>query len=238
MPPIRQTIDDFRRGRLEERAYLERIRAQRDKLDARDDEDDPTPHELRGKGNETAFWGIARKELRRVGIDDPGLSVRISVSLADIIENLRRVGWQHDRDIQNDMRNAMDDFFFDEVMGPAGVEIDAAVMDSIINEVLSAAREFPRRLQAASSLFASEGIELPKLLIRPMTKRWGSYTPKGSLVLNLDPIRAPVLCIDYVIVHELAHAFEPHHGPKWRQLMDKTMPDWRERKRRLETSLV
>lgn len=137
---IRQTIDEFRRGRLEEKAYLERIRSQRDKLDARDDEDDPTPHELRGKGNETAFWGIARKELRRVSLNDPGLSVRIAVSLTDIIDNLRRVGWQHDRDIQNDMRNTMDDFFFDEVMGPGGIEIDPAVMDSIINEVLSAAR--------------------------------------------------------------------------------------------------
>ena len=137
---IRQTIDDFRRGRLEEKAYLERIRRQRDKLDARDDEDDPTPHQLRGKGNETAFWGIARKELRRVGIDDPRLSVRISLSLTEIIEKRRRVGWQHDRDIQNDMRNAIDDFFFDEVMGPGGVDLDAAVMDSIVNEVLSAAR--------------------------------------------------------------------------------------------------
>jgi type I restriction enzyme R subunit len=137
---IRQTIDDFRRGRLEEKAYLERIRSQRDKLDARDDEDDPTPHELRGKGNETAFWGIARKELRRAAIDDPDLPVKISVSLADIIESHRRVGWQHDRDIQNDMRNAMDDFFFDVVMGSGGPEIEPAVMDSIINEVLSAAR--------------------------------------------------------------------------------------------------
>jgi type I restriction enzyme R subunit len=62
------------------------------------------------------------------------------MSLAGIIEKLRRVGWQHDRDIQNDMRNAMDDFFFDEVMGPGGIELDAPVMDSIINEVLSAAR--------------------------------------------------------------------------------------------------
>jgi type I restriction enzyme R subunit len=50
------------------------------------------------------------------------------------------VGWQHDRDIQNDMRNAMDDFFFDVVMGSGGPEIEPAVMDSIINEVLSAAR--------------------------------------------------------------------------------------------------
>lgn len=103
---------------------------------------------------------------------------------------------------------------------------------------LEAHIEFPRRLQAVSSLFTSEGIQAPKLLIRPMTKRWGSYTPKGNLILNIDLIRAPVQCIDYVIVHELAHALEPNHGPKWRWLMDKVLPDWRERKRRLETGLV
>ncbi len=98
--------------------------------------------------------------------------------------------------------------------------------------------EFPHRLRTVSPLFASEGIEPPKLLIRPMSKRWGSYTPKGNLVLNLDLIRAPVQCIDYVIVHELAHAFAPNHGPKWRHIMDKAMPDWRDRKRKLETSLI
>lgn len=103
---------------------------------------------------------------------------------------------------------------------------------------LEAHMEFPHRLQAMSPVFASERIQPPKLLIRPMTKRWGSYTPKGNLVLNLDLIRAPVQCIDYVIVHELAHALEPHHGPKWRRLMDKVMPDWRDRKRNLETSLI
>lgn len=103
---------------------------------------------------------------------------------------------------------------------------------------LEAHSEFPHRLQAASPLFASEGIKPPKLLIRPMSKRWGSYTAKGNLVLNLDLIRTPVQCIDYVIVHELAHAVVPNHGPKWRQLMDKAMPDWRDRKRKLETSLI
>jgi predicted metal-dependent hydrolase len=81
-------------------------------------------------------------------------------------------------------------------------------------------------------------MDVPKLMIRPMTKRWGSFTPKGSLVLNLDLIRAPMRCIDYVIVHELAHAFEPDHGVRWRRLMDKAMPDWRDRKQQLETKLV
>lgn len=103
---------------------------------------------------------------------------------------------------------------------------------------IEAHQEFPARLKATSPLFASEGIEVPKLLIRAMSKRWGSYTQKGNLVLNLDLIRAPVQCIDYVIVHEFAHALEPHHGPKWRQLMDKTMPDWRDRKKKLEISLI
>ena len=53
---------------------------------------------------------------------------------------MRRVGWQHDRDVQNEMRNAMDDFFFDEVMGKDGVNLDPVVMDGIANEVLAAAR--------------------------------------------------------------------------------------------------
>ena len=137
---IRQTIDDFRRGRLEEKVYLERIRRQRDRLETRDDDDDPMPAELRGKGNETAFWGISRRELRKAGISDDYLAVRVSLSLTNIIERLRRVGWQYDRDVQNDMRNAMDDFFFDDIMGEDGVDIDPVVMDGIINEVLAAAR--------------------------------------------------------------------------------------------------
>ncbi|MDE0435768.1 MAG: HsdR family type I site-specific deoxyribonuclease [Bryobacterales bacterium] len=137
---IRRTIDDFRRDRLEEKIYLERIREQTSRLETRDYEDDPLPLELRGKGHEIAFWGISRRELRRAGIGDEHLAVRVSLSLTNIIERLRRVGWQYDRDVQNDMRNAMDDFFFDDIMGGEGVDIEPFIMDSIINEVLAAAR--------------------------------------------------------------------------------------------------
>jgi predicted metal-dependent hydrolase len=71
-----------------------------------------------------------------------------------------------------------------------------------------------------------------------MSKRWGSFTAKGSLVLNLDLVRAPVTCIDYVIAHELAHALTPDHGAGWRELMNVVMPDWRERKVELEARLL
>ena len=103
---------------------------------------------------------------------------------------------------------------------------------------LEAHQEFPALLQKMVPVFATEGVEIPRLIIRPMSKRWGSYTAKRNLVLNLDLIRAPIPCIEYVIVHELAHVIEPDHGARWHHLMDKAMPDWRDRKRRLETSLL
>jgi len=43
--------------------------------------------------------------------------------------------------------------------------------------------------------------------------------------------------IDYVICHELAHAFFPDHGEGWRTLLDTVMPDWADRKALLEVTL-
>jgi type I restriction enzyme R subunit len=137
---IRQTIDDFRRGRLEERAYLERIRGQRDRLEAREDEEDPTPQPIRGKGNETAFWGISRRELRKVGLNRDDIAVDIAVVSADIVSRHRTVGWQNDRDAQNRIRNDIDDYFFDQVMGQRGITVNPALIDAIVDEILAAAR--------------------------------------------------------------------------------------------------
>jgi predicted metal-dependent hydrolase len=47
---------------------------------------------------------------------------------------------------------------------------------------------------------------------------------------------APKVCIEYVVVHELCHSVVPHHGPKFEALLTRCLPDWRERKARLETT--
>ncbi|MCY2995478.1 MAG: M48 family metallopeptidase [Planctomycetota bacterium] len=39
---------------------------------------------------------------------------------------------------------------------------------------------------------------------------------------------------DYVIAHELAHLLEPHHGPQFSRLLDRSLPDWRERQQELQ----
>ena len=57
-------------------------------------------------------------------------------------------------------------------------------------------------------------------------------------MLNPDLVRAPSACIDYVIVHELAHILHPNHGSKFFELIERMMPDWKRRKRRLERTMA
>ncbi len=78
----------------------------------------------------------------------------------------------------------------------------------------------------------------PKLQIQKMNKRWGSLSVNGRLTLNVDLIRAPRECIDYVVVHELAHLIYKKHGGEFYRFVDKIMPGWKIRKRRLEITLA
>jgi predicted metal-dependent hydrolase len=96
---------------------------------------------------------------------------------------------------------------------------------------------FQERLAAMAPPFIRKGMAKPTLIIRVMSKRWGSFTAGGRIVLNVDLVRASPLLIDYVICHELAHAFHPDHGKGWRDLLSTVMPDWEHRKARLEVLL-
>ena len=96
---------------------------------------------------------------------------------------------------------------------------------------------FAERLDAVIPPFVRKGLRKPSLIVRRMSKRWGSFTPNGRIVLNVDLVRASPMLIDYVICHELAHAFYPDHGKEWRNLFDMVLPNWENRKARLETFL-
>ncbi len=75
----------------------------------------------------------------------------------------------------------------------------------------------------------------PRLVVRPMDKRWGSLTPGGrSLILNRRLAEVDLRIIDYVIVHELCHLVHADHGPAFQALLSDRMPDWEARKARLE----
>jgi hypothetical protein len=76
--------------------------------------------------------------------------------------------------------------------------------------------------------------DMPRLRLRHMPKRWGSWTKRGVIYLNPELILAPPSCIDYVVTHELCHLVHASHGAEFFALLRKTMPDWEQRKARLE----
>jgi predicted metal-dependent hydrolase len=76
------------------------------------------------------------------------------------------------------------------------------------------------------------------LRLQVMKLRWGSHSRKGIITLNPELIRAPSVCVDYVIAHELAHVVHPHHGAKFYELLGAVMNDWPARKEKLERVLA
>ncbi|NVM23589.1 MAG: M48 family metallopeptidase [Desulfobacterales bacterium] len=92
---------------------------------------------------------------------------------------------------------------------------------------------FAERLAACHPKVEHLGIAYPDLIIRVMKSRWGSSSPLGKITLNIKLIQVPKAYIDYVIFHELCHLKEPNHSQRYYELLDRVLPDWRERRERL-----
>ncbi|HCU25770.1 MAG TPA: hypothetical protein DF383_12200, partial [Deltaproteobacteria bacterium] len=58
-----------------------------------------------------------------------------------------------------------------------------------------------------------------KLILRKMPKRWGSCNKSGNILLNLELVKTPLYCIEYVIMHELCHLKVHDHGPAFYRLL-------------------
>lgn len=74
----------------------------------------------------------------------------------------------------------------------------------------------------------------PSISIRTMKSRWGSCSTSGSIRLNSQLIKTPLICIDYVILHELCHIAEMNHSQRFYRLLDQVMPEWKEVKKELD----
>ena len=72
-----------------------------------------------------------------------------------------------------------------------------------------------------------------------MTTRWGTCnTNTGKIWLNLQLAKKPIECLEYVILHELAHLKVRNHGTEFVAILDQYMPYWRSIKKTLNDSLL
>ncbi len=79
-------------------------------------------------------------------------------------------------------------------------------------------------------------IKRPEIYIRNMKSRWGSCNSvKKRIGLNVQLIKADIGCVDQVVMHELVHFVVFDHSERFYAVLNGLMPDWRERKERLET---
>lgn len=122
------------------------------------------------------------------------------------------------------------------VAGEASPELVRGLLDGWYGE--KARLRLAERLDVCWARFPSTVLTRPKLRLRRMRTHWGSMSAAGTLSLRPDLVRAPRECIDYVIIHELCHLVHANHGPEFRTLLERVLPDWERRKHRLELTLV
>lgn len=72
------------------------------------------------------------------------------------------------------------------------------------------------------------GVRPAEVRIKRMKTRWGSCNARvGRVWLNLELAKKPVVCLEYILVHEMLHLIERHHNDRFCELMDTHMPTWR-----------
>lgn len=114
---------------------------------------------------------------------------------------------------------------------PAGADLEKrrAMLDGWYREELrgAAAALIDRRQQQL-------GVKLRRFFIQRMKTKWGGSSPqRGTIRLNLELAKKDIECLDYVILHELAHFIVPDHSEGFITLLDQHMPNWRQVKKHL-----
>lgn len=83
------------------------------------------------------------------------------------------------------------------------------------------------------------GLKCAEWKTKYMKTRWGSCNPDARRIwLNVQLAKHPVECLEYVILHELAHFIEKSHGPKFIAVMDAYMPAWRSIRKELNDGML
>lgn len=94
-----------------------------------------------------------------------------------------------------------------------------------------AAAELPRRVEYYSEKM---GLYPTSVKITSAATRFGSCSGKNSICFSYRLMLYPPEAVDYVVVHELAHIKEKNHSARFYALVERYMPNYREREKLLK----
>lgn len=70
-------------------------------------------------------------------------------------------------------------------------------------------------------------VEVQAWGIKRMKTKWGTCNIEARRIwLNLELAKKPLQCLEYILVHELAHLHERHHNDRFISLLDQHLPQW------------
>lgn len=80
------------------------------------------------------------------------------------------------------------------------------------------------------------GVTVNRVFVQQMKTKWGSCSARaGTIRLNTELAKKPKECLEYIVVHEMAHLLEPTHNARFVALMDRYMPRWQFYRQRLNS---
>ena len=83
------------------------------------------------------------------------------------------------------------------------------------------------KIQERLILWQNSVKKLPeKVEIRELPTRWASCTPTGNIYFNWRCVMAPMVVLDYLVVHELAHLEHPNHSRAFWDLVSTLCPNY------------
>ncbi len=75
-------------------------------------------------------------------------------------------------------------------------------------------------------LASRTGVNPADVSIRDLGYRWGSCGPDGKIAFHWRIVMLPPRIVEYIVVHELVHLAEPHHGIAFWRSVETTIPDF------------
>ena len=137
---LQDTIDDYRHQRINEEDYLNKVTEVMQSVLSRTG--DKLPEILRDRDVGKAFYGVVNEVVARLGVPEAELaavSAEIAVRIDDAIEPMAIVDWRTNLDVQNQMRNAIDDLLYD-LKEERGFNLTTEDMDAIVERSLDIAK--------------------------------------------------------------------------------------------------